>query len=115
MKKIIIAIVLISIAVAIALGYNNKIEFVAASVPQVEKKSRIETVKDMINDLQKERENDPTFKAKTKEMQNELDKEISHMRKALEDHRKAQSRLDALMIVQTQYDVEISDLKESTE
>jgi hypothetical protein len=48
-------------------------------------------------------------------MEKELEAEIESMRKSLVEHRKAQSRLDALMIVQTQYDIEISELEKLTE
>lgn len=77
--------------------------------------TRQETVKALINQLQAERENDPTFKAKTAEMEQELEQEIANMRKALAEHRKAQSRLDALTIVQVQYDMELSALEKFTE
>lgn len=122
MKKIIVFVLAIGFAIAgLYYGYvtgnlgKSDLEFIspgdnkATSSPV----SRTETVRNLIDKLQAEREQDPTFKAKTVEMEKELEAEIASMRQALKDHRKAQSRLDALTIIQTQYDVELNELEKA--
>lgn len=79
------------------------------------KVTRQQTVEQLISKLQAEREQDPTFKAESERMERELETEIANMRKALAAHRKAQSRLDALTIVQVQYDVEIAQLEKDNQ
>jgi len=77
--------------------------------------TRQQTVEQLISKLQAEREQDPTFKAESARMEKELEQEITEMRNALKAHRKAQSRLDALTIVQVQYDVEIAQLEKDNQ
>lgn len=118
MKKIIIIVtVLGAIGAGVYFYGNESIEFTSTVVPEVVAKSesRTDTVKNLIDELQAKREQDPTFKAETKKMEDELEGIITQMRKDLVEHRKAQSRLDALTIVQTQYDMEISDLESANE
>lgn len=123
MKKKIIALVIAALIVggivihsrfssleidnSLNLAFDESGELVEASEPI----NRTVDVKNLIDELQSEREQDPTFKAETKKMEDELEKEIASMRQALRDHRKAMSRLDALTIVQTQYDMEIAQLQ----
>ncbi|HEY9826364.1 MAG TPA: hypothetical protein V6D19_13025 [Stenomitos sp.] len=118
MKKIIIIVAVLSAIGAGVYFYGNEsIEFTSTVVPEAIAKteSRTDTVKNLIDELQAKREQDPTFKAETKKMEDELEAMITKMRKDLVEHRKAQSRLDALVIVQTQYDMEISDLEEANQ
>lgn len=124
MKKIIgntiIIIIIASVGVAYA-GYfllkpnayvsEPKDTATASSTPV----NKADVVKAMIDRLQAEREQNPTFIAETLRMEKELDAEIARMRQALKDNRKAQSRLDALMIVRTQYEVELYDLEKANQ
>lgn len=92
-------------------GKNIDVSYISSQVAN--KPTRVEQVESLISKLQADREQDPTFKAESARMEKELEVEIGDMRNALAKQRKAQSRLDALMVVQTQYDMEISDLQEA--
>lgn len=108
------ALVGVIIITSTLLAYDHtvgkNIEYKAPTASQTPTVTRQETVKQLIDDLQKARENDPTFKAETARLQKELDDRIASMRTALTNNRKAQSRLDALTIIQVQSDVELSEL-----
>lgn len=90
---------------------NTNYESPKQEVTKGTQPTRQQTVEQLISKLQAEREQDPTFKAESARMERELETEIANMRNALKAHRKAQSRLDALTIVQVQYDVEIAALQ----
>jgi len=62
--------------------------------------TRIEQAEELISELAKQRKTDLSFIEETKKMQKEL-----------EESRNRQARLDALMIVQTQLDMEIDTIK----
>jgi predicted ribosomally synthesized peptide with SipW-like signal peptide len=115
MKKFIILVVVMALLAGGTYAYFNKANTVAfvnetkAAEPKVQ--SKTEQVKKLIDQLTEERKQNETFKAKKKQMEAELEKEVASMRQALKDHLEASARLDALTIVQTQYDMEISELQ----
>lgn len=75
----------------------------ASASTAVKAPTRLEQTQTLINELQAQRENDPTFIAETNK---EMD--------ALKQSRVTQSRIDALTIVQTQIDDEIASLSTTT-
>lgn len=111
-KKIALIIALLSVSgVLVHYFFVGKNIEVSNPPVVVSKPTRQQTVEQLISKLQSEREQDPTFKAETARQEKELEQEITDMRKALIQHRKAMSRLDALTIIKTQYEVELSNLQ----
>lgn len=95
------ALVAVSYAAIYYLG-NYAARAEVTTVQPVKSPTRLEQTKELINQLAEQRKKDATFIAETKKQEEALKKE-----------REAQARIDALMIVKTQLEVEISTLEKN--
>lgn len=116
-KKIALSLAVLIVALVLVHYYtqSDKLDYKAQAKAVINevthKPTKLERTQALIDQLQLEREQDPTFIKATEEERQLLDKEIARLEREFKARRKEQSRLDALFVLQTQMDVELSNIE----